>query len=55
VVEYEGGSDWLGVQTATSGSGYMVVGARPSTVGVGGFSTGGWHWLPGWCLWLCNR
>jgi len=41
VVEYEGGSDWLGVQTATNGSGYMAVGARPSTVGVGGFSNGG--------------
>ena len=41
VVEYEGGSDWLGVQTATNGSGYTAVGARASTVGVGGFSTGG--------------
>ena len=41
VVEYEGGSNWLGVQKATNGSGYTAVGARMSTVGVGGFSTGG--------------
>ena len=41
VIEYEGGSNWLGVQTATNGSGYTAVGARMSTVGVGGFSTGG--------------
>lgn len=40
-VEYEGGSDWLGVQKATNGSGFTAVGARMSTVGVGGFSTGG--------------
>lgn len=41
VVGYEGGSNWLGVQTATNGSGYTAVGARMSTVGVGGYSTGG--------------
>ncbi|KAL9608736.1 MAG: hypothetical protein Q9167_006454 [Letrouitia subvulpina] len=41
VVEYEGGSDWLGVQKSTNGSGFTAVGARVSTVGVGGFSTGG--------------
>ena len=41
VVEYDGGSNWLGVQTATNGSGYTAIGARASTVGVGGFSTGG--------------
>ena len=40
VVEYERGSDWLGVQKATNGSGYIAVGARASSVGVGGFSTG---------------
>lgn len=41
VVAYEGGSNWLGVQTATNGSGYTAVGGRMSTIGVGGFSTGG--------------
>lgn len=41
VVEYEGGSNWLGVQTTTNGTGYTAVGGRMSTIGVGGFSTGG--------------
>lgn len=40
-VAYQGGSTWLQVLNATGGSGYIPVGARVSSVGAGGFSTGG--------------
>lgn len=40
-ISYEGGAKWLDVTAATAGSGFTAVGARVSTVGVGGFSTGG--------------
>jgi FAD/FMN-containing dehydrogenase len=41
VVAYQGGSKWAQVQATTAGSGYTTVGVRISSVGVGGFSTGG--------------
>lgn len=41
LIEYESGSNWLQVQTATNGTGHTAIGARVSSVGVGGFSTGG--------------
>lgn len=41
VITYEGGAVWGEVLLTTKGSGYTVVGARDSKVGVGGFSTGG--------------
>lgn len=41
VITYEGGARWGSVLAKTNGSGYTAVGARDSTVGVGGFSTGG--------------
>ncbi|KAK2023009.1 FAD-binding domain-containing protein [Colletotrichum zoysiae] len=41
VITYEGGARWGDVLKTTNGTGYTVVGARDSTVGVGGFSTGG--------------
>lgn len=40
-IMYGGGCHWEQVYNATAGSGYAVVGARDSHVGVGGFSTGG--------------
>lgn len=41
VITYEGGARWRSVLDTTAGTGYTVVGARDSSVGVGGFSTGG--------------
>jgi FAD/FMN-containing dehydrogenase len=41
VVMYEGGVTSLGLQSATNGTGWTAVSARASTVGMGGFSTGG--------------
>lgn len=41
LIEYESGSNWLEVQKVTNGTGYTAIGARVSSVGVGGFSTGG--------------
>lgn len=40
-VEYQGGANWGQVQEDLAGSGYTPIGARVSTVGAGGFSTGG--------------
>lgn len=41
VVMYEGGATSLGLQLATNGTGWTALSARTSTVGMGGFSTGG--------------
>lgn len=41
VVMYEGGVTSLGLQSATNGTGWTALSARASTVGMGGFSTGG--------------
>jgi FAD/FMN-containing dehydrogenase len=41
VVMYEGGVTSLGLQSATNGTGWTALTARASTVGMGGFSTGG--------------
>lgn len=40
-VMYEGGVTSLGLQSATNGTGWTALSARASTVGMGGFSTGG--------------
>ena len=40
-IKYDGGCVWKDVYAATAGSGWTAVGARDSSVGVGGFSTGG--------------
>lgn len=40
-IAYESGATWQQVYSVTAGSGYILVGARDSSVGVGGFSTGG--------------
>lgn len=41
LVSYQGGATWSQVNGATAGTGNIAVGARVSSVGVGGFSTGG--------------
>lgn len=40
-IAYQGGATWRQVYDVTNGTGYILVGARDSSVGVGGFSTGG--------------
>ncbi|KAL9091001.1 MAG: hypothetical protein Q9159_001627 [Coniocarpon cinnabarinum] len=40
-IRYDGGCVWKDVYSFTAGSGWTAVGARDSSVGVGGFSTGG--------------
>lgn len=40
-ISYQGGANWRQVYDVTNGTGYMLVGARDDSVGVGGFSTGG--------------
>lgn len=40
-IAYDSGATWGQVYDVTNGSGYILVGARDSSVGVGGFSTGG--------------
>ena len=41
VISYEAGAKWDSVYAFTNGSGWIPVGARDSSVGVAGFSTGG--------------
>lgn len=41
VVMYEGGATSLSLQSATNGTGWTALSARASSVGMGGFSTGG--------------
>jgi FAD/FMN-containing dehydrogenase len=41
VFSYQGGATWAQVESSAGGSGLVVVGSRCSSVGVGGFSTGG--------------
>ena len=41
VISYEGGATWEQVYAVTNGSGWIAIGARDASVGVGGFSTGG--------------
>lgn len=40
-IAYEGGATWEQVYNVTDDTGYFLVGARDSSVGAGGFSTGG--------------
>ncbi|KAF4554242.1 FAD-binding domain-containing protein 46 [Elsinoe fawcettii] len=40
-IAYQPGATWGKIQTDTGGSGWTAVGARMSSVGAGGFSTGG--------------
>lgn len=41
VIAYEGGVDSYGLQKAVNGTGWTAISARASSVGMGGFSTGG--------------